>query len=218
MISTPGRKNSWAFLGALLFILSIYSSMSVNVHAEPTQNWRQVLPQAKLLGSGEFRWWGFSIYTAKMWQQAPNKEGGLDPKASFALELTYHKSISRARFVDSSIDEIRRIHGKQFDEDKLSLWRQYMEKAFTDVSSGDQLIGVFIPGKGCQFYSQHRLLAEISDEIFASVFFSIWLDPRTKDQQLRQQLLGNSKLSWHQSGTDLPYLLSNCAARAASLT
>ena len=68
-----------------------------------------------------------------------------------------------------------------------------LEKAFVDVKSGDQLIGVYLPGIGCRFYSQQALLAEIPDEIFANAFFSIWLDPRTKDSNLRQQLLGNNK-------------------------
>lgn len=70
-----------------------------------------------------------------------------------------------------------------------------MEKAFIDVKSGDQLIGVYLPGTGCRFYSQQTLLAEIPDESFANAFFSIWLDPRTKDNNLRQQLLGNNKSS-----------------------
>jgi len=159
------------------------------------QVWKQHLPQAKMLGGGEFRWWGFSIYTAKIWQQTPNKDGGLDQSASFALEITYNKSISRERFVDSSIDEIKRLHGSKHNAEKLAMWRKYMEKAFIDVKSGDQLIGVYLPGIGCRFYSQQTLLAEITDEAFANAFFSIWLDPRTKDSNLRQQLLGNNKSS-----------------------
>lgn len=172
----------------------------------PTANaqiWKQHLPQAKMLGGGEFRWWGFSIYTARIWQQTPNKDGGLDQNASFALEITYKKSISRDRFVDSSIDEIKRLHGDKFNSDKLRQWRQYMEKAFIDVQSGDQLIGVYLPGIGCRFYSQQNLLAEIHDETFANAFFSIWLDPRTKDNNLRQQLLGNNKSATAITGSSM---------------
>ncbi|MBC3875462.1 chalcone isomerase family protein [Undibacterium flavidum] len=172
------------------FSLAFTILLSSSVYAE---TWRQHLPQAKMLGGGEFRWWGFSIYTAKLWQQTPNKDGGLDPGATFALEITYSKSISRERFVDSSIDEIKRLHENKYSAEKLLTWRQYMEKAFIDVKSGDQLIGVFLPGVGCRFYSQQKLLAEIPDEAFANAFFSIWLDPRTKDTNLRQQLLGPNK-------------------------
>lgn len=182
------------YMQALSLSLMLLFSLSVSASAA-AQVWKHHLPQAKMLGAGEFRWWGFSIYTARIWQQTPNKDGGLDQNASFALEITYNKSISRDRFVDSSIDEIKRLHGDKFNADKLKLWRQYMEKAFIDVKPDDQLIGVYLPGIGCRFYSQQYLLAEIPDETFANAFFSIWLDPRTKDSNLRQQLLGNNKLS-----------------------
>lgn len=185
-------------LNILLLIVTMLFYPTANA-----QIWKQHLPQAKMLGGGEFRWWGFSIYTARIWQQTPNKDGGLDQNASFALEITYKKSISRDRFVDSSIDEIKRLHGDKFNADKLKLWRQYMEKAFIDVQSGDQLIGVYLPGIGCRFYSQQNLLAEIPDETFANAFFSIWLDPRTKDNNLRQQLLGNNKSATAITGSSM---------------
>jgi len=42
------------------------------------------------------------------------------------------------------------------------------------------------------FYNQHRLLGAIDDPVFARAFFSIWLDPRTREPQLRARLLGQS--------------------------
>lgn len=175
--------------------------MLVSGNAVQAQQWRQHLPNAKMLGGGEFRWWGFSIYTAKLWQQITNKDGGLDQSASFALEITYHKSISRERFVESSLDEIKRLHAGKYSSEKLNSWRQYMDKAFIDVKSGDQLVGVYLPGIGCRFYSQQQLLADIPDESFAQAFFSIWLDPRTKDSNLRQQLMGPGKSSSTNNGS-----------------
>lgn len=162
---------------------------AVPVHADV---WRKDMPQAKLVGSGEFSWWGLSIYSAKLWQE-PAAVGGsniFNPQQSFALEITYHKTISRERFVDTSIEEIRRLHGENFNQELMQQWRSYMTKAFTDVKSGDQLIGVHIPQFGCRFYSHSKLLAEIPDEKFSNAFFSIWLDPRSKDSQLRAKLMG----------------------------
>lgn len=180
--------------------LALFMMLMLGTAAQ-AQQWRQHLPNAKMLGGGEFRWWGFSIYTAKLWQQFTNKDGGLDQNASFALEITYHKSISRGRFVESSIDEIKRLHGSKYSSEKLHSWRQYMDKAFIDVKSGDQLIGVYLPGAGCRFYSQQQLLADIPDESFARAFFSIWLAPRTKDSDLRQQLMGAKKSSSTNNGS-----------------
>ena len=156
--------------------------------------WRKDLPQAKLVGSGEFSWWGLSIYSAKLWQESGTVGTVIfNPQQSFALEITYHKSISRERFVDTSIDEISRLHGTSFNAEQMQQWRSYMNKAFTDVKSGDQLIGVHVPQFGCRFYSQSKLLAEIPDEKFSNAFFSIWLDPRSKDRQLRANLIGQTK-------------------------
>lgn len=155
--------------------------------------WRKDIPQAKLIGSGEFSWWGLSIYSAKLWQE-PGASATVifNPQQSFALEITYHKSISRERFVDTSIDEISRLHGASFSAEQMQQWRSYMAKAFTDVKSGDQLIGVHVPQFGCRFYSHSKLLAEIPDEKFSNAFFSIWLDPRSKDRQLRAKLMGQN--------------------------
>nr|WP_315477313.1 chalcone isomerase family protein [uncultured Undibacterium sp.] len=154
--------------------------------------WRKDLPQAKLVGSGEFTWWGLSIYSARLWQESGISPMAFNPQQSFALEITYNKSISRERFVDTSIDEIKRLHGDSFNSEQMQQWRSYMAKAFTDVKNGDQLIGVYIPQFGCRFYSQSKLLAEIPDEKFSKAFFSIWLDPRSKDSQLRTKLTGQS--------------------------
>lgn len=165
----------------LLICLSVINSSYAEI-------WRKEIPDAKMIGSGEFSWWGLSIYTAKLWQRS----GNFQANDIFALEITYHKSISRERFVNTSIEEIKRLHGDQYSSAQLQQWRGHMEKAFTDVRTGEQLIGVYLPKIGCRFYNQRALLAEINDESFAQAFFSIWLDPRSKDLNLRKQLLGQT--------------------------
>jgi hypothetical protein len=59
-----------------------------------------------------------------------------------------------------------------------------------DVREGDQLTGVYLPGHGARFYIGGQLLADVEDASFARAFFSIWLDPRTRDADLRAHLLG----------------------------
>lgn len=34
--------------------------------ANSLNGWREQLPQATLIGSGDFRWFGFSVYNAKL--------------------------------------------------------------------------------------------------------------------------------------------------------
>ncbi len=149
-------------------------------------DWHTELPFAQPIGQGEFRWFGFHIYTATLW----SGHKPFDESTPFALELTYHCHISRDRFVQSSMDEIRRIFGQRFSADKLRGWEALLSQAFPDVNDGDQLIGIFIPHQGCRFYDKNGLRVSIDDPEFARAFFAIWLDPHTRDNRLREQLLG----------------------------
>ncbi|MNC84230.1 hypothetical protein D3C75_1386630 [compost metagenome] len=47
-----------------------------------------------------------------------------------------------------------------------------------------------LPGVGVRFYAGTQLQHEVRDHDFARAFFAIWLDPRTRNPELRAQLLG----------------------------
>lgn len=152
-------------------------------------DWHTELPQAKEVGHGELRWFGLAIYSASLWSE----HLPFDQNAPFALVLTYHRHITRDKFGQISIEEIKRLFGHRYADEKLAQWRKLIVNAFYDVNDGDQIIGVYLPQKGCRFYDSKKLLAEINDPEFAEAFFAIWLDPRTKDSALRDHLLGLSK-------------------------
>lgn len=177
-------RPSRVFLFA--FVAFITTTCITPAHATV---WREALPQAQPLGSGDLRWFGLRVYTANLWSERKP----FDASAPFALELTYHLDISRQRFVDTSIDEIRRLSGNRLPVEKLKHWEREMSRAFTDVKAGDQLIGVYLPNEGCRFYSRSKLLADIRDPEFANAFFAIWLDERSRKKELRAQLLGVRK-------------------------
>ncbi len=169
----------------LLLCLSLTLLASASSQAA---SWRDELPAAVKLGGGELRWFGLRIYHASLWaEQRP-----FQSQRPFALQLQYHRSISRERLVDTSIDEIRRLSPAAPDAATLSRWRASLLRAFTDVQAGDELIGLYRPGQGMRLYNQQQLLAEIDDVALAQAFFAIWLDERTHDQGLRRQLLGTS--------------------------
>lgn len=154
--------------------------------ADVSASWRESLPDARVVGQGDLRVFGFRIYTARLWSgQAP-----FDPGAPFALELTYHRSISREQFVSTSLEEIRRVSRRPISDEQLRRWEAELSLAFIDVEPGDRITGLYLPGRGCRFYAGERLLREIDDPALASAFFDIWLDPRSRDPDLRRQLLG----------------------------
>jgi len=149
-------------------------------------SWRDELPRAEALGDGELRWLGFRVYRATLWsEQRP-----FQPEHAFALQLHYFRAISRQRLVQTSLDEMERLNGDAIDAATLAQWEKSLSRAFTDVKEGDELIGVYAPGHGMRFYNQQGLLADIADLRLARAFFGIWLDERTRDQNLRRKLMG----------------------------
>lgn len=168
-----------AFLVSLLLFSSLVSA-----------DWREALPDARLVGSGELRMFGFSVYHADFWSGAATPGELEEGKAPFALELTYRRSISRDQLVKASLKEIKRLHSGDTSAEPLEQWRQEMLLAFVDVQAGDRITGVFLPGEGARFYFGDTLQHQVKDEAFARAFFAIWLDPRTRNPKLRSQLLG----------------------------
>ncbi|AKJ67277.1 hypothetical protein PATSB16_09370 [Pandoraea thiooxydans] len=154
--------------------------------------WRADVPAAQLCGQGDFRVIGFLIYTAQMWRACDAANPGAPFAAPFALKLIYHRHISRARLVQSSLDEITRMAVHPIDAAALQQWRLAMQRAFVGVAPGDSIVGVFLPGEGARFYADGRLTATVDDPAFAKRFFGIWLDRGTRAPDLRRQLLGRA--------------------------
>ncbi len=171
----------------ILKFMSCLVLCCITVGANAT-TWRDAMPRAQLIGSGVLHWYGLRIYTAKLWSEYQP----FDANAPYALELTYHRNISREQFVDTSLKEIKRIFGKRYDAATLARWQGEMQRAFLDVQANDQLIGVFVPNQGCDFYSAGQRLAQIRDTEFANAFFAIWFDARARHPELSAQLRGRT--------------------------
>ncbi len=147
---------------------------------------RADVPQAHLMGAGPFCFLGFCLYDAQLWAEDPTRIFD-EP---FALLITYRKTIKARKLVDTGIDEIERLAPTPLPKGTLDDWRSDMTRAFRDVAPGDQLCGVFLPGRGARFYANGSLTAEVNDAAFALAFFRIWLDPNTRASDLRRNLLG----------------------------
>jgi len=157
-----------------------------NAMASPT--WRDEVPDALVVGKGEMRWLGFRIYRAVLW----GSRQPFEPGSKFALQLTYYRSISRDRLVNTSMDEMRRLGSAPIDEAEQTRWKYQLQRAFVDVQPGDQLTGVNIPGYGMRFYYGEKQVADIGDPVLAKAFFDIWLNEKSRDPELRGQLLGRT--------------------------
>jgi hypothetical protein len=163
-------------LSALLFLL---------VNPAAFAGWQEDVAHAPLLGQGRFCLLAICLYDAQLWSAG----NPLNYDTPFALLLTYRHGITRARFADTGIDEIKRLAARPVDKSTLSRWHEYMMKSLVDVKAGDSICGVFLPGKGARFYANGQLTAEIDDPQFARAFFDIWLNANTRGSSLREHLL-----------------------------
>lgn len=151
-------------------------------------DWRPALQDGRLVGSGDFTWFGLRLYSARTFSPVTP----LAWSQPFVLELTYHRSLSRDTLVEASLDEMRRLGGADLSEATLARWAALMREAFVDVRPGTRIAGLYQPGKGGSFYVDGQLRRQFDDAGFARGFFAIWLDPRARDPQLRQRLSGLS--------------------------
>ena len=176
-------------MSRLLIALVIAASTLTCARAE---TWRDALPHSppsRMIGEGEYRWFGLRIYTAQLW--AAQTPVTLD--APLALRLTYARDISGQRLVDTSLDEVRRIDGRTASDATLERWRAALLQVLPDVRTGDHLTGVYLPARGARFYANDLFTGQIDDPALARAFFAIWLDPATRAPALRQRLLGLSQ-------------------------
>jgi hypothetical protein len=149
-------------------------------------DWRSELPEARLVGQGDFTWFGLRVYQARLWSSAAT----VNWEQPFALELTYQREISQDTLVQASLDEMRRLGGASVDETQLAVWGIELRKAFVDVQPGRRITGVYLPGKGGRFYVDNAFRHGVTDVDLSRAFFAIWLDTRTRNPQLRRELLG----------------------------
>lgn len=145
------------------------------------------LPDARLSGEGDLRWFGIKVYSAQLWIGRPGLRPDRLASAPFALDLRYATSLKGALIAERSVQEIERMgYG---DPQRRGRWLDAMKRLFPDVAKGDRLTGVHEPGRGARFFHNDRPIGGVDDPDFASAFFAIWLDERTVAPALRDALL-----------------------------
>lgn len=170
-------------LGTLLpQFASAQSVASVPLHISTT------LPDARLAGSGTFRWFGLKIYDAQLW----TGQAGLTPDTlrskPFALDLHYARHLIGQKIADASLDEIRKIGIGTPTQHKA--WLASMTALFPDVEKDTHLTGFYAPGQATRFFLNGVAIGEVADPEFGAAFFAIWLHPKTSEPAFRRALLG----------------------------
>ena len=195
------RRQRWPLLSGMsfclwLFLLLLLSTVYVQQVAAQTSidavpsHIREEVPQARMQGAGNFRWFGLSIYDATLWTNQAGMRAGMDLRYRFALDLRYARRLFGSKIADASIDEIQQLGIGNAEQRER--WREQMKKLFPDVKEGTHITGIYVPDEAARFYLNGQWLGEIRDAEFARAFFSIWLDKKTSAPALRQQLLSTT--------------------------
>ena len=141
----------------------------------------------QLRGEGRFRYFGLSIYDARLWSAEP-LDAAKWAEQPLTLELQYQRSLVGREIAKRSLAEMRRQAA--IPDAQAQAWLQEMEAAFPDVQAGDRISGQHEPGAAARFFFNGQPRRRIADAQFARLFFGIWLSPQTSEPKLREQLLG----------------------------
>lgn len=155
----------------------------------PVINGQRALPDDRswqLQGTGETRFFGLALYDASFWIVA-DRDATPWSQAPHALLLRYRRDFSSDTLVEASLREMKRLGASEAD---LARWKAPLARAFPDVKTGDTITGIHWPGRGAAFLHQARPTSQWDDPTLARQFFAIWLDPRSRDPDLRKRLLG----------------------------
>ena len=150
----------------------------------------QAMPDnVKLVGQGQFSYLFWDLYQAQLYT-ADGNWSGYQQSAPLVLKLTYQRDISKADFIEATVDQWKHLQGKVSAQHQD--WAKQLDTLWTDVKKGDQLSCVLLADGTVQFYFNDKLLGDVTDPAFGPAFLDIWLSEKTSAPKLRKQLLKNS--------------------------
>ncbi len=159
---------------------------SEQVEATNTRTHPQ-LAGSRLQGEATLRFWGWSIYQARLWT-LPDFRPDRMSEQPLVLELEYLRDFAGKSIAERSLQEMRRAG--DIPAANAQRWLNDMQRVFPDVRKGDRLTGALLPGQGARFWHNDRAVGSVDDPEFARRFFGIWLAPTTSEPDLRMALLG----------------------------
>jgi hypothetical protein len=164
-------------------LITLICLLFIAAQAQASRAHLDAYPELRPVGSGALKWLGVTLYDATL--LAPG--GAYRADGVHALEIAYRYAFTSQQLARATLKEIERLQGER--EDREALIARF-STLFEDVSAGDRLTGVHLPGKGADFYGPQGYLGRLTDPQLAADFFHIWLDPRTREPDLRRRLLG----------------------------
>lgn len=169
----------WARIGFRASVLSAVL-LGVTPGQASQQSW-------ELIGQGQYRFWGFSVYTASLWAGA-EFEPEQWRQSPLRLHLQYQRQLSAKDITERSLEEMARAAPLQSAQTRA--WRQYLLRCLRDVNERDTLSATYDGVGAIRFAYNEQATCRIEDADFARRFLGIWLAAHTSAPALRLTLLG----------------------------
>lgn len=144
----------------------------------------------KTVGEGQFSYLFWDLYQARL-ATSDGKFGSYQQNKPLLLELTYQRDISKADFVEATLDQWQAQQGRLQPHHRD--WAAQLAKLWRDVKKGDRLACLLRADGLVEFSFNGQPLGVVEDPAFAAEFLDIWLGEKTTAPKLRIALLGKSK-------------------------
>lgn len=172
--------------------LSLFTAIALLTVAAPARSDVSDLPPSIMrlapasmeqVGNGQYRKLGFNIYRVALWAQ----DGAYDRNKPFALQVHYTRSLDKETIVQAVVEDVRKQ--ALADDATMDKWEAMLTDILPAVKDGDEIVGLYVPGKPAKLFFNGRQIASISDKRLSDSFFNIWLGP-VANPELRAQLMG----------------------------
>lgn len=184
-----GQRHWLAFALAMALILpaGVVSAAPLAVPPPLPENVVQAIGggEPQLLGYGRMRWWFWNAFDASLWVAGDRWSWN----EAFVLELRYIRDFDGSEIVEGTRNQWQHLGFSKHEQ--FQIWLTQLAGIFPNVKAGDQLAGVYLPGRETRFFHNGEPIGIMDDPRFGSAFFAIWLDERTSQPDLRKALLGS---------------------------
>lgn len=133
------------------------------------------------VGCAAFTFLFWDLYDGELWTDAPIPPGDIH-----ALALTYKSDFTAEELVESTIEEMSRISGR--DAADLGDAKAELDAIFPSVIEGDRLTAARLSADRLTFFYNGKDVG--TQTIDVDLLMSIWLGPDSRDQDGRAALLG----------------------------
>lgn len=165
-------------------VLSVLLSLPLQANEAP--------PAAalKTVGEGQFSYLFWDLYQARL-ATSDGQFVSYQQNKPLLLELTYQRDISKADFVEATLDQWKAQQGSL--QQRHRDWAAQLDMLWRDVKKGDRLACLLRADGLVEFSFNGQALGVLDDPAFGAEFLDIWLGEKTTAPKLRIALLGQNK-------------------------